>query len=155
MEKVVWTPTAAEVSAVIRGVVVVVLRRSFAVVGAACVGIGLVGSLVAGPAATAPGVAIALAILVPFFTVVTYSRNARVIRAAYPVGVEASAEATDDGLRLVSAAADVQLPWSRLARPRVGAAVVAFRDTLTGRPTAVPRQLFPDEWLPRLDPTSS
>lgn len=121
-------------------------------VAAVCIGIGLVGSLVAGPAATAPGVGIALAVLVPFFTVVTHHRNARVIRAAYPVGVEASAEATDEGVRLVSAVADVQLPWSRLARPRVGTSVVAFRDTLTRRATALPRQLFPDRWLARVRP---
>lgn len=150
MDRVVWVPTAAEVSALTRAAVLTVLRRDLTIITAILVVLGLATWPLYGPVGLVLVAGVPLAVLGPFFLAVTHRRNARVVRSAYPVGVEASAEATDDRLRLVSAVAAVELPWSRLSRPRVGPAAVAFRDTLTRHPTVIPRQLFPDAWLGRL-----
>lgn len=154
-DRVVWTPTAPELSAGIRAAVFTVFRRDLVVLSCVYLAFGLMVALAIGPALAGVLVGFSYLLVAAFFLFVTYRRNARVFRAAYPVGVEASAEATDAGLHLISAVSEVQLPWSRLARPRVGTSIVAFRDTLTRRPTAIPRQLFRDEWLSRLAPASS
>lgn len=146
-DRVTWSPTGPELSAVIRATVLVILRRDLTVLASVFVVLGLVSLPLVGPASVALMVGVPFLVLALFFLVVTHHRNARVIRAAFPVGFEASAEATDEGLQMVSAVAAVQFPWNRLARPRVGTHVVAFRDTLTRRPAVVPRALFPDAWL--------
>lgn len=130
-----------------RAAVLVIFRRDLTVLTCVLAALGLLALPLFGVASVALAVGVPFLVLAPFFFVVTHHRNARVLRAAFPLGFEASAEATDEGLSMVSAVAAVQFPWSRLARPRVGTSVVAFRDTLTRRPTVVPRALFPDAWL--------
>lgn len=150
-DRVVWSPTGPELAAVTRATVLVILRRDLTALAGVFVVLGLVALPLVGIASAALMAGVPLLVLAPFFFVVTHHRNARVLRAAFPPGVEASAEASDEGLQMVSAVATVQFPWSRLARPRVGSSIVAFRDTLTRRPTVVPRALFPDAWLAYLD----
>ena len=60
------------------------------------------------------------------------------------------AEATDEELRVVTAVESYELPWSRLGAARPGAVVLRVKDTLTKRRLLIPRQLFPDDWLPRI-----
>lgn len=74
----------------------------------------------------------------------------RMLLAAYPVGATAAAEATDEALRLETAAGASELPWARLARVVPGSVVVLARDETSRQWLTIPRQLFPDTWLQRI-----
>ena len=148
--QVAWTPTEAEVRDLARAAARVVLRRSLAWLAAVCAVAGLLVMVTDGVVAAALLVGLPFLLLVGLYAAVTTRRNRRIVTAAYPVGVEARAEARDDGLLLVTAVGSTELPWSRLTRPRVRGSVVSVRDTVLRRQVVLARQLFPDEWLSRL-----
>ncbi|HWJ09570.1 MAG TPA: hypothetical protein VNS46_09365 [Nocardioides sp.] len=152
VERVAWTPTETEVRALARGAARIVLRRSLAWLAGWCAVVAALVVVSDGLLAALVWVGVPFLALVVLYVVVTHRRNLRVVSAAYPVGVEAHAEASDEGVLMVTAVQTTQLPWSRLAQPRIEGTVISVRDTVTRRRSVLARQLFPDAWIDRLRP---
>ncbi|WP_182379097.1 hypothetical protein [Nocardioides sp. WS12] len=77
----------------------------------------------------------------------------RMFGAAFPVGATITTEATDAAFVMRTASGAMELPWSRIGRHRVGPVLIVAKDRVSRHSMLIPRVLFPDEWLPRLDPT--
>lgn len=150
MSRVTWTPTDAEVRALVRAATWTVFRRDAVVLACLCAGLGILALPLVGPGGAAMSAGVPFLVLVAFFWVVTRHRNARVVGAAYPAGREAAAEARATGLFLDTAVQTTELPWGRLVDPRVHGVVVRVRDTVARRRVVIPRQLCPDSMVARL-----
>ncbi len=154
MSRVTWTPTEQEVRALVRAATWTVFRRDAVVLVCVCAGMGLLVLPLVGPSGAALSAGVSFLFLVGFFLVVTRRRNARVVRAAYPAGREAAAEARAGGLFLDTAVQATELPWGRLVDPTVHGVVVRVRDTVARRRVVLPRQLCPDSVVARLADTA-
>lgn len=76
----------------------------------------------------------------------------RMLSASFPVGSTMAAEVTEKALVLHTGLGSTELVWSRFTRPKTGPVVVSAKDAVSRQWLMVPRQLFPDVWLDRLDP---
>lgn len=149
--RVTWTPTAPELEQLVRAGA----RSSWRLVGLPVLLMTVVFAAVVGTLrGWAPiGFVLLLAIggAAAGWSWFRGSRSAaREFESSYPVGAEVGAEATDAQLVLRTAAGVVELPWIRLGRPRPGTELLVVRDVVAGTWLMIPRQLFPDAWLPRI-----
>lgn len=71
--------------------------------------------------------------------------------ASFPVGSTVAAEVTEKALVLHTGLGSMELLWSRFRQPQAGPVVVSAKDSASRQWIMVPRQLFPDAWLDRLD----
>lgn len=145
-----WTPTEPELRSLVRAAVWTVYRRDVVILACVCIGTGILVLPLGGPADAALSAGIPFAVLAVVFLLVTHRRNARLIRAAYPVGRETAAEARPTGLLIENAVQATELPWGRLVDPAVRGPVVRVRDTVVRRRVVLPRQLCPDSFVARL-----
>ncbi len=149
-DRVEWTVTSEEQTALIRTSTWRLWRRLalYLVVLFAC-GMAVLGSARWG----VPGLAlgpVAGVVMGAWFWLSARSSVRRMLLAAYPVGATVAAEATEDTLRLETAAGASDLPWDRLVLASPGPVVVLARDAVDRQWITLPRQLVPDTWLHHL-----
>lgn len=144
-----WTVTQAEYDAAVRAGT----RRTWLATGLP----GLVVTVaVAGLLGLARGWFVFLALVAAGLLVAGWSRVAagrsvrRMFAASYPVGATVQSRASGTALTLDTAAGVVEVPWERLARPRVEPDLVVLKDSVSRHWMLIPRPLFPEAWLERV-----
>lgn len=153
MQQVIWTVTQAAHDDLLRAAV----RRTW--VGPGLPGLllvlviapvfGLLGGWLLGAFSAAAGLAVLVGALVAGRSV------QRMFAAAFPVGATVTTEATDTAFVMRTASGAMELPWGRIGSHRVGADVIIAKDRVSRHSMLIPRVLFPDEWLLRLDSPST